>query len=336
MRFEKKRVSYWIPLAILIVLISLILVYCQSQENMNVYQTEPSESMDLTSTTNNEFDDIELELHQNSTLNISYGIPDDWVKVNMNGHETYVHRPSSSSAQIQIMDYSPIYVTATESIVRAELENTGLLFQSFQWTSNSSYTVIYQKKEPGTVYVEMFSFDKVHAVRLLLSWPTEYYDQMLNKILAIADSFKWEKESPYPENVSLVYHSTAAFEFGYPTGWQTAINGNVYLAQDPESKTLMTMTVNESSTLYNGLSQLDYINWASAGRSKFALQSFDMDQNTVYSMSTFSTNNTNMVLIHYMYASGKFEYIITFEIPYNVYESKAELVSTLINLLKIY
>lgn len=337
MKFQKKRVSYWVPLAILMVLMSLMMVYCQSQENLNVY-TEPDESQSTDPTEATSVNSIELETHQHDTLKISYGIPEGWQKVTMDGYTTYIHSPSAASVQLQIMDFNPYYITLSEQIMSAELQNAGLTLESFQWNDNTSYTCIYRKGDTqnGTVYVDQVTFDKAHVVRLFLSWPLKYYDRLLNDMLAIADSFDWEKEKPYPENISLVYNSSAKCEFGYPTGWYTKIDGNVYLAQDPETKTLMTVTINPSTVKYDQMSQLDYVNWASSGRTSFALVEFQKDASTIYATSTYSSSGTSIVLIHYMYASGTYEYMITFEIPMAVYEQEKELVSTLINNLRIY
>ena len=345
MKFQKKRISYWVPIAVLMVLMSLLLVYCQSQENLNVYNrpdettaTDASGNPVTTPTETKPSSSTPLKTYQNETLKISYAIPEGWQRVTMDGYETYIHAPSAASAQIQIMDFNPAFITVNADMMKNDLLAAGLTLESFQWDDTTTYTCVYRKGDTktGTACVDRVTFDKAHVVRLFLSWPLKYYDRLVNDMLAIAESFKWEKETPYPENVSLVYNSAAKCEFGYPVGWYTQIQNNVYLAQDPKTKTLMSMTINPSTVQYDKMTKLDYVNWASSGRSGFSLIDVKMDKTTIYGTSTYSAGNSSMVLVHYMYSSGAYEYIFTFEIPYSDYQQQKELVATLINTFRTY
>ena len=99
----------------------------------------------------------------------------------------------------------------------------------------------------------------------------------------------------------------------------------------------MSVTVNQSTTVYTGMNQLDYYKWVSGrGYSNLNIQNFQISDSCIYAVSMFSTNNGNMILVHYLVATGSYEYILTFEIPYSVYNATVDTVSTLINHLRIY
>lgn len=338
MKFQKRRFSYWGAFAILLVLLSLLLVYCQTQEQKNVYQEDPTatSATEATSPDNN----IALVTHKNKTLNASYGIPEDWQAVTLKGCETYIHRASGASVQIQLGKYDPVYTTMTLNSVQNALFSRGATVHSFQWVTNTSNMTIYQigDNTNGAIYVEHLSFDKENAVNFTLTWPMKYYDRLKDTMTAIMDSFKWEKEKPYPTDVVIAYNSVANCEFVYPASWNAGIQNNVYFVQENISGgTIMSVTINPSTTSYDGVSELDYTKWASSGRNRFVLQDCQISANRLYATSTFSANNSTYVLIQYMYASGTYEYILTFEVPYAGYTTeRIQLIEQLINSLTIF
>lgn len=335
MRKRKIRVNYWVPIIIVIVLISLIVVFTQNNENIDVYQgTEPT-----TSTTAPPHSKVELVERQLEGLNASIGVPADWTKVIKDGHLTFIHKGSTASAQIQRLKYSPVYLTANENAVRSELFASNLTLLNFRWLSNSNYMMMYMSgtEKNGIIYIENLTFDKENAIRVVLTLPTEHYDRMFETMQAIANSFKWKKEKPYPENLVMVYNSYGDFEFAYPSTWKTGIQGNVYLAQNPQDGTMMSVTVNASTTTYANMNQLDYYKWLSGkGYANLNIQNFQINTSTIYAVSMFSSSNESMILVHYLVATGAYEYILTFEIPYASYNSELDTISTLINHLKIY
>lgn len=336
MRRKKIRVSYWIPILIVILLISLI-VGTQNSENIDVYTTKGTEAtVPSTTTPAAKIDLVERKIDK---LNASIGIPSDWTKVIKDGHLTFIHSPSTSSAQIQVTPYSPKFLSANENAVRSELFASNLTLLSFRWLTNSNYMMVYMSgtEEKGVIYIENLTFDKEHAVRVVLTMPSEFYERMFETMQAIATSFKWEKDKPYPEELVMVYNSYGDFEFAYPATWKTGIQNNVYLTQDPNNGTMMSVTVNQSTAVYSEMNQLDYYKWVSGrGYSNLSIQNFQINDSCIYAISMFSTNSGSMILVHYLVATGSYEYILTFEIPYAVYSATIDTVSTLINHLRIY
>lgn len=334
--YEKRRVSYWVPLAIVIVLISLIVVYTQSDDNKQVYT---GGEVTLPPTVPTTEPPIEMNQYKDAELALTYSIPVDWTRVLKDGHETYIHAPSATSVQVQTVPYSPIVLLCNETNARQELESNGYRFISLEWISNSSYTLLYQND--NTVFIEVVSFDKVSRVNMIYTIPIQYSDRIMNAVTAIIDSVKWEKERPYPENMALVFSQLGTFEFAYPATWYAGIQNSTnqqvsYVMQDPETGTLMAIICNASNASYANTTSVDYVNFASGGRTNFALQTYQSTDSTIYATSTYSASNTNMRLIQYLVATGQYEYMITVEVPDDVYAGMVETISTVVNLLKIY
>lgn len=332
--YEKRKVSLWVPIAIVIVLISLIVVYMSSQENMNVYKGETNPLNTTTSVKT----EIDLSINKHELIKLSYGVPKDWTKVIKDGALTYIHTPSTSSFQIRVKEYIPDLLTINQNYVMGQLNANGMSLINFKWNSNSSFLILYQKgmDEKATYYIDSVDFDQNHYVWISYTFPAKYYDRIMPIITAIIDSVKWDKEKPYPQDVSMIYNGNAHVEFSFPTAWTSGIQDNVLFAQDPQTGTSLSYVVNSSTVTYGNITQLDYLNWASAGRTNFALQTFECTPEKLKAVSTYHANNQSMVLVQYMFATGSFEYIITFDIPQNSYKTQQKLIDTLVTLVRIY
>ena len=330
---EQRRTISWIPIAVVIVLISLIVINSQSKQNMNVYQgTEPSASTAPTKA------NIPLVEHKSEMLNLTYGVPDGWTKVNKDGHLMYIHAPSSTSMEIIIEDYAPNIMSANEKAAQEQCQKDGSSFISFSWSGNTKYMTLYQKQHEtsSTFFIEVVSFDKKHIVRTKYSLEEIYYDQMIDTITTMIDAVKWEKEDPYPINMSLVYSEYGNFEFAHPNDWHTGFQNNTYFAQDPNTKTIMSINVSESKVTYESLDKYDYIKWAASGRNSFNCQTFEKTNGSIYAVSSHTASGTGMMLVQYMIATGEYEYIMTFDIPQKAYSSFSSTLHSLMGLLKIY
>lgn len=332
--YEKRRVSYWVPIAIVIVLISLIVVYTSSQEQQNVYQGE-----ETTSPTESVATDIDLETYKLEQISLSYGVPADWTKVIKDGKLTYIHAASTASFQMEIKDYSPDLTTISESYAMSELNSAGMTLISFQWSDNTTFIVLYSKgmDESDTIYyVDTVTFDQQHYVHTSYSFPERHYERIMPTITAMIDAVKWKKEKPYPSDVTIVYNGAGKAEFSIPSAWQAGIKDNVLYAQDPNTGMAVSYIINESNVTYGNITQLDYMKWASSGRSNFALQSFNCTVDQIDTVATYYSNNQKMVLVQRMIATGSYEYIISFEITQSTYKNQQDTIDKLLGLVKIY
>lgn len=326
----KGKWGYVGALAIIAVAISLLMVYCGSNSQLEAYQGEETITTEPAVTEKK----IPLTTYSVDNLGLSYGIPEDWTHVIKDGFDTYIHAPSTSSIQIQISDYVPTVNLLTEQSLNIALTQSGYTLLQFQWLTNASYYLLYTNDT--TVYIELTNFDKTTMVCMKCSYLKEHQDRILDTVTAVIDSLQWNKANPYPDNVVICYSEHGSFEFAMPNGWQSGVVNNAYVAQEPTSGTVMSVTASASETTYDTLTQLGYVNWASSGRTSFSLQSYQATSSSVYATSTYTANGINMVLVQYLVATGKFEYAVSFEIPYDHYSEVMDTASMLISLFKIY
>ncbi|MBQ8895447.1 MAG: hypothetical protein IJY88_01475, partial [Clostridia bacterium] len=179
-------------------------------------------------------------------------------------------------------------------------------------------------------------FDRSDAIRLVFTINGTYANKAIDYITVITDNFKWQRQDPFPEGMLPYYSSYGKYEFVYPAEWNTGISNNVYLIQDPSSGSAISVMANESSVTYEKFSKLDYANYAANGRSSYVLQHFSSDNNVIYAEGSYMSGNTNMILVQYLIATGKYEYAITFEVPKSHFEEQAELMQKIINTFRIY
>lgn len=330
---DSPRINYWVPIAIIIVLVSLIMVYTESQSNIGVYVGGDTTTTAVTEDPNA----VALIPQVNEAKRYQVGIPEGWTYVNQEGNDTYVHAPSKTSAQVIIQEFDPILLQMNAE-KKQEILGEGYTVEDFEWISNSCYTCIYQSSAEagGYIFVEIMRFDRNTSANLICSLMEVNYEYVIDSVLAIIKSFDWIPQNAYPSDVYLVYSPYGNYEFAYPAGWNTGVQNGVYLAQDPNTGTMMSVMAVESAATYAGMNKLNYYNWVAGTRTNFAIQSFESSASSVYAVSTYSAGGTSMVLIHYLVATGKFEYTLTFEIPYSVYNSQVNFISQLINLFRIH
>ena len=91
----------WVPIIIVIVLIVAIILFVQSQKTtLPVYIDEETAETKQPQTVS-----IPLETYTDNKTGFTIGIPEGWQKVIKDGYATFIHSPSATSIQIQIMDY---------------------------------------------------------------------------------------------------------------------------------------------------------------------------------------------------------------------------------------
>lgn len=281
---------------------------------------------------------VESFVHTDKKTGLSLMVPEGWQYVLKSGFDTYVHSPSATAVQIQSLDYDPYINTVSYDYFSAEKKEAGGDLIDFQWTSNSSYTLSYvlPENERYIDYVEYVTFDRDNIVRVLYTVNDEYYLQMKNEIAYSMDSIVWNKQNPVPETVHLAYSDYGNFEYACPIGWEDGINDGVYYAMDPVSKAAYAVQVSESSNLYNNISQLDYVNYASKGRTNFSLDSFYNDTYVINATANYYANDTRMMMRQYLIATGEYEYTLTEECPVDSYQTCSQVFDDIFSVFRSF
>jgi len=331
---QKKRISIWVALVIIMVLLSLLAIYFQDAPlNASTGATVSEESSATSSEPTYDLFEFIDEEHF-----YSIQIPTDWTRVTKDGFNTFVHSPSATSLQIQTIEYSPEFLLISQQSVASELSHLGYKLNSFAWISNTTYTMVYSSGEGAdqTVYAESTYFDRKDAIRLAFTVNGEYANDVLNLISTVLDSFEWTPQNPFPKSMKVYYSRNGKYEFVYPNNWYTAVSGNTYVAQDPNSGMMMSVSAEESTANYKNLTKVDYANFAKQGRLNFVLRNYNATDTMIYAESTYIVNNTNIVLIQYLIANGSHEYTLTFEVPQIYLSEYSALIQEMVNNFRIF
>lgn len=334
MQRQYKRYSYWTAIVVVMVLLSLVVVYFQSQnQDLDVYKNEESHE------TPSETEEIKLETIFNAENNFRIGIPKDWRHVVKDGYDTYIHSPSATSVQIQVADYYPQLLTVTQESVFAELNRAGCSLLSFGWESPTSYFSIFTQptsQEEYLKYIELTSFDKNTVIRIVQIVESQYEQYMLKTMLAIVDSFEWGAPAPFPDGVYMCYSEFGNYEFAYPQGWQAGTADNTYYFQDSNTGATLSVSAYKSSATYKEYTKFDYVDYASQGRPNFILLEYSADEKIIYAQASYISNGATIIMTHYLIATGTYEYAIAFETSQSTYGSQTALIKAIINSFRTF
>lgn len=284
-------------------------------------------------------EDIALEPFIDETCGFSMMIPAGWTRVIQDGYPTYIHAPSSSSIQIRVMEYYPQVNTATVETLQASLAAENKLLVNFYWADNSSYICMYQGTGAGGEtmdYIDLVYFDRSFVVQIKYILPDAHYAKLEAAVLATVESVSWTRPDPIPDGLSLYYSEFGDFEFGTPTGWTSAIQDGVYYASDPETGATLTVTAAESSITYEGVTQLDYVQIVSAGKTGFTLTSYSADESLIYGAGSYWYENQQYLFVQYLMASGTYEYSLTFDCPASTFENIRSMVGESVKCFRFF
>lgn len=305
----------WVLLIVLIVAVTVVALLFSPQPLPGYVDTSSGEPSSGTSSQIT----VDASVYRDETLGFSMEVPVGWNRVTKDGRATFIHAPSAASFQFQIFPYDPAVNMVTEESFREELGRAGLQFISFSKVSSSSYLDVYLKpgseEGNGTVFIEISSWDRQNLVRVVGTLEEEYFDRMKDTAVYCLDSFRWEKKDPIPETVFLYYSAFGNFEFGVPAGWASGFAGNSFVAQNSETGAVMTVGAEDAPTSLSGISQLQYTDALSRGRSGFLLKTYQQQEGMLYGEAVFQSGNVQYVLLQYVIERGGFWYTLSYECP---------------------
>lgn len=282
---------------------------------------------------------VELQPFVDEISGFTMKVPVGWTRVTQDGFPTFIHAPSSSSIQIQIVDYYPQINIATAETMQAALSLENKLLINFYWVDNSSYICMYQGTNTSSEYIDYIDlvyFDRSYVITVKYILPDQYYKKLEQAVLATLDSVSWSRPDPIPDNMTLYYSEFGNFEFGTPIGWSSAIQNGVYYASQTETGAILTVTAAESPITYENVTQLDYVQIASAGKEGFTLTSYSADSSLIYGTGSYWYENQQYIFVQYLMASGVYEYSLTFECPAATYESIRSLVGESVKCFRLF
>lgn len=328
-----KTKNIWIGIVILVVLISLIVVSCQSNSELNANTGKV-----IDNTIETTVPDYRFITHKNDKYNYSVQVPEDWTKVTKDGFDTFIHSPSATSLQIEVGKYSPNLLQINETNVNAQLSELGYTLSKFAWYSTTQYSTIYQKSSDNEtiLFIEITSFDRDTYIREIYTINSKHYEKLQDLISAMIDEFQWVPSNPFPEDFVPYYSSMGNFEFIYPSSWNIGQTDNAYVMQCPETGAMISFVITESTNDFEGLDKIDYVEYASPSRPGFMLLSYNADINLIFAESSYTSESTEMRLVQYIIATGKYEFTITYEASATAYSQQAAIFSQIVDCFRYY
>lgn len=336
MNWLLSKVGRFWPFILIGSMLILFLVSATKQENLDVYTGGNSTyTVESESETNKK---VISNTYMNSLINLSMQIPDSWQHIIKDGYDTYVHSASASSIQIQVMSYYPMVNNATVDSLSESYSTRGMEITEFQFLSDNSYYLIYQSKGLSgiTDYIEYVIWDRQHVAKIVVTFNDENYDKLKDELWYCLDSISWDYEDPITEGYYLTYQIEGDFEYAVPDQWTTGASDTTFYAYEEDTSSSFTVNTIQDSTMLSDITELDYSNFLSNGKSNFILNQFQQSENNIYGEATYINNETQMSVIQEYYANGTYQYILTYEFPTELGNSYAELAKTGLSMTRIF
>ena len=316
-QFDISQYKWLIPVAISILMISLILVKCSGN---TLQDYTDSSSRESSSITDSKEDSSEITINEetnqyaNDKMNFSLSIPASWAKINGKDENiSFVDKKTSLTLYININAYDPTINNINENSISLQAENAGYSLNEFKKEKNNNYSVAYNDNKFG--YVENYYWDKNNIIMLKFQIPINLYNDtdINNKVKFIANSFNWETENPIPENIFLKYYETGNFEFGFIKGWNYGESSNTILSTNKDNTASISITVEESNQDLSQVSQVEYSTNLSQSKNNLIINTFNNDGTTIKCTGSYTQDDQNVNLQQYIIASGQYIYTISFD-----------------------
>ena len=330
-----------------IILVVVMLVFISigvSMTNNTLTQYNPDERTYSPGSGHEEFDEnsevstpFTMTKYTDENNGFCVDIPTEWSKVVQNGQDTFIHRDSRASVQLQVGEYFPLINNMDADSFSESLYQNGSTLVSFNRESTSSYVLVYTD---GSYYYTEYSHWNVNKViTLYCTVPAEYYEGMKSTHEVINNSFRWLDTSLcIPEDYALRYYEFGCFEVALPLadGWTYGETEDTLAILNSSIGAMFSVKVIKTNENLADISQVTYGQYMAQSYSNFIMQNFSNDGATLYMTATYINGNTTMYLVQYIITTGEFEYIISYEIPAELMNEYMDVYNTLISYFAIF
>lgn len=191
MRFEKRKVSGFSIIVVLLVMFTIIFVLFGTETPLQPYIEDESE-ISVSETDSS----TAYATHTNEVPYFTVSVPSDWVRITQNGNATWVSKELNASFQVQSFSYTTSLSNLTSESITKDIEAIGGEPLSFEWLDQWTYAVSYRLRT--AVHLEITAFNQTDAVRLNFVITEEHYEETYRIVCEIADSFVWDRFSDEP------------------------------------------------------------------------------------------------------------------------------------------
>lgn len=309
-----------------IVLIFFAAVYTDAHRELPAYNSKNDIYIEETTKKTT----IDSYTINNPDLNFSLEIPENWVKVNRDGYDSYIHAPSASAVNISVSDYDgTINEFLQQSCVSSMIaENSAeLINYSSQGNSNVKYSYRILTDAGIQNVSVLYTWDLNHVIMVEVMIKEENISKFPGTTDYILSSFKWEKQNPIPEEYYYFYSMFGDMTFAMPSGWDIKYEGNEIVAIDSATNAKLYVGIASGENIdYTKITQLEYGRLTGNNVSNFVLTAFENQGNHLRGEATYRQNNTRMFMLQELFTDGNYQCTITLEVPYADMSKVAELV----------
>lgn len=329
---RKPRNIIALTLVIAVAAALLVSLFSSSSTNLPSY-TGPSE-IEPPAATAAPSPTVETRIYENPDYGFSMPVPAEWTFVTKNGADSYAGS-DGAIISFSVSDYDPALNLITKDTVTSDIASLNGLLGGFAWLSTSSYIVIYEVNSIDCF--ELVTWDLDTLVRVLASVPAERYGYYSDTMTLLFDRFVWEKQNPVPDGCFMYYSAYGNFEFPVPCDWDYEIVNGVFTAVSADTQANYRISVSGSVDGFGGISQLDYVNAMSGGKSGYMLSAYANSDTTLSAAATFTDSaGTQYVELHNMLAAGGYHYELLFQCPSEAYESEYETYAKILNHFRVF
>lgn len=214
----------------------------------------------------------------------------------------------------------------------------GLTITEFQFLADNSYYLVYQSsgKSGITDYIELVIWDRSHVAKIVWTFNDSNYEKLKEEIWYCIDSISWQYEDPITEGFILCYQIDGDFEYAVPDSWQSGSTDTSFYAYEENTGASLTVNLLDDPTLLNDITQIDYANFLSNGKSNFVLNQFQQNDSMIYGEATYQNNDVQTAIVQGYFATGTYQYIVTYEYPVDLGTDYATLAQNGIALTRIF
>jgi|GEM_PF-1645926 len=331
MRDFVRKPKNWIIITIIIGMILALLMNLFSASKSNLPEYQPAETPPAEG--ESKVLDIEYTTYQAENLPLSMTVPAEWTFVTQGGSPTYINKNDGAKISFSISSYIASVNSATEEQICNGVVNSGGLWGGYNRLDNSSYIIIYELD--NTDYFELTTWDLSSTVSVQFAIPAARYDYYYDTVIHLYDSFAWNKENPIPEDYWLFYNDYGNFEFGIPSGWLTTVTDGIFSATNPDTGSIMYVSVSEVASDLSNVTQIDYIAVASQNRSNYLLSTYTNNGSYLIAEATYSSGGTQYSFINNILVANGFMYEFTFECSSANYNSDGQAYLSAVNLFRV-
>lgn len=301
-------------LAIIVIITALIVMFQPSEDVLPVYTSEEPSDISEVSETSIDIDTID---YTDDNTNFTMPIPKAWTKVIKNGSPTYIHSASATSLQICHSTYDPTINNVSIESITNDIQNNGYTLVEVNFFSSSSYLFSYLKanEDNPTFYISYVIWDlkDIYTINGIVSQSNyskmfPYFDYCLKHI-------SWKSKTNIPNELNITYVNYGNFSFAYPVDWSIGSNESAIVATDTNTGSTITVKSTENAVDYSNITQIQYNQYLSSGRSNFIMQQYANDGNIIHGEATYYINGVQYGVYQYLISTGTFEIEITLDCP---------------------